>query len=670
MDCEAAFERRSEHPAPGAANQQRRVNRPLTPNPYAGAMTPSPARPLLAIALCALALPASAITVSKVEVKGLANEDMHDNVMTALSLQDETEENLSARRLNYLLRIAEDETRQALEPFGYYSPTITIHRSDREQPVGAAQSQDADTSEARAEATPANTLTEAEREARRNRSITVTIQVDPGQPVRVRHYTVDVSGPAREDRLVDEALGLFAPRQGDVLDHTLYDTSRDQVSRALTAHGYFDAEFAARKVEVTRADFAADIDLRWTSGERYALGGASFTQEPKPIIRDELLQRLVNWEPGETYDEDKLEKLRRSLVGLDYFGLVDVSPEPEKAEGKQVPVAVTLSPAPRSIYSAGVSYGTQSGAGISLGMQRRYLNSRGHKALAQLDYADKRKTLTLQYRVPAFAWLDGWYSGSLQAADEQTDYVNSRRLEFIASRSGQFNDHLNLVASAHVLRERWAYTIADDATGTSTLSDFTYASFVYPSLRAEYIDVDDRLAPRRGAGGTLTLRGGKGGADGDATFAQLHATAAWFKGFDADSRLIVRGEAGHTFTDDVLALPPSLRYYAGGDRSVRGYGWHEIGPRVETAGGSFFTGAPNVFTGSIEYERYFLGPWGAAIFIDSGSAFEGKSPDMRTGVGIGLRWRSPVGPVRIDLARGLDSPDSPFTIHLNIGADL
>ena len=303
-------------------------------------------------------------------------------------------------------------------------------------------------------------------------------------------------------------------------------------------------------------------------------------------------------------------------------------------------------------------------------MERRYLNTRGHKALAHIDYANKRKTATLQYRVPAFAWLDGWYTASLQAVDEQTDYVNSRRLELVGSRSGQFNNQLNLVASMHVLRERWAYNIADDGGGALAPVDYTYASFWFPALRAEYIDVDDRLAPRRGAGGTLTMRGGKGGADGDATFAQLHASVQWFRGFDADSRLIVRGEAGHTFTDQILNLPPSLRYYAGGDRSVRGYGWHEIGPKVETDNGFYFTGAANVFTASVEYERYFNGPWGAAVFIDSGSAFDGKTPDMHTGIGIGLRWRSPVGPVRIDIARGLKSPDSPFTIGLNIGADL
>src|SRR3546814_18783109 len=87
---------------------------------------------------------------------------------------------------------------------------------------------------------------------------------------------------------------------------------------------------------------------------------------------------------------------------------------------------------------------------------------RGHKALAQLDYAQKRKTLTLQYRIPAFAWLAGWYTASLQFADEQTDYIDSRRIEFVASRSGQFHRHLNLVASLHVLRESWAY-VAEDA---------------------------------------------------------------------------------------------------------------------------------------------------------------------------------------------------------------
>ena len=621
-------------------------------------------RLLVALACCTAAMPAAAITVTRVDVSGLDDELMAENVRVSLALNDAIGKDLSARRLNYLLREAEAETREALEPFGYYSPTIVIQRSDRSVPEGTDDPSTA--ANARTATADADAGGNADARQRGSRSLTVSIRIEPGKPVRVRGWNVGVEGDAGDERSVRAALDGFAPRQGEVLDHSLYEASKSKVSRTLAGHGYFDADFAAHRVEVTRADYAADIDLRWTSGARYALGEATFTQTPKTIIRDELLQKLVGWTPGEAYDDAELERLRRSLVALDYFGLVEILPQPENAKDKVVPVQVNLTPAPRSIYTAGVNYGTRSGAGFSLGVERRYLNTRGHKALAQIDYANKRKTATVQYRVPAFAWLDGWYTASLQAADEQTDSLDTRRLEFVASRSGQFNDHLNLVASMHVLRERWSYFTLNRPS-----LDYQYASFYFPSLRAEYIDVDNRLTPRRGAGGTLTLRGGKGGTDGDAAFAQLHASAQWFHGFDADSRLIVRGEAGHTFTDELLALPPSLRYYAGGDRSVRGYGWREIGPRIRNSvGDTYALGAQNVVTASIEYERYFKGPWGAAVFVDSGSAFDGKSPDMHTGVGIGLRWRSPVGPVRIDIARGLKSPDSPFTLHLNIGADL
>lgn len=631
----------------------------------------------LSIAACCLtvATPALAITVSKVEVKvsGADNDVLGDNVRLALALNDEVGKDISARRLNYLLREAKAETREALEPFGYYSPTITIQRSDRSD-VEDAEQRDVDPDDAAPDAnrdtgdsTISNANAKQRRQARGDRRLTVSIQIDPGAPVRIRGFTLGMDGEAGSDASVQSALSAFVPREGVVLDHTLYEASKGKVNRSLANHGYFDADFAAHRVEVTRADLAADVDLRWTSGRRFKLGDVTFNQAPKTIIRDKLLHKLVGWDEHQPYDEGELDKLRHSLVALDYFGLVEVLPQKEQAgDDKIVPVQVNLTPAPRSIYTTGLSYGTLSGAGVSLGVERRYLNTRGHKALAQIDYASKRKTATLQYRVPAFAWLDGWYTASLQAADEQTDFLDTRRVEFVASRSGQFNEHLNLVASIHVLRERWSFFSL-----TQPVPVFQYASFAFPELRAEYIDVDNKLSPRRGASGTLLLRAGTGIGNASANFAQVHASAKWFHGFDSDSRLLVRGELGHTFTKALFGLPPSLRFYAGGDHSVRGYGWREIGPRTRNGmGDTYALGASNVITASAEYERYFMGPWGAAIFVDSGSAFDGKRPDMRTGFGIGLRWKSPVGPVRVDIAHGLDHPDSPITLHLNIGADL
>src|SRR5690606_40602242 len=126
-------------------------------------------------------------------------------------------------------------------------------------------------------------------------------------------------------------------------------------------------------------------------------------------------------------------------------------------------------------------------------------------------------------------------------------------------------------------------------------------TFSYPSLRAEYVDVDDRIFPRRGIGGNIVLRGGVEGAGSDANFAQVHARATWYRGIGERHRLILRGQAGHTWTDALVAMPPSLRFYAGGDRSIRGYHWREVAPRP----GHDPLGGRHGFTGTAAAEHYF-----------------------------------------------------------------
>ena len=638
--------------------------------------------PLIAAALCLSASGAArAVVVERVDITGL-DEEMTENVRVSLSLVDAIGKDLSGRRLGFLLREAQNEAREALEPFGYYAPTIVVERQRGNGPVtvvgearapdagGGAPADDRPDDGAPADDPGADdTSADAAPAARGGQgNVRVTLRIQPGQPVRVRNSDIAIVGEGGQDRYLGREIDAFVPSPGAVFNHSDYEASRNRISRRLTERGYFDADFLSRRVEVTRAEHAADIDLVWSSGERYDMGPTTFVQQPH-IIRDDLLRKLVYWNEGDYFHQGRLDRLRTSLAKLDYFALVDISPDPSQAVDKRVPVTVTLTPAKRSIYTAGVSFGTDSGAGVRLGVERRFVNDRGHKALAQLDYAQKRKTLTLQYRIPAFAWRDGWYTVSAQAYDEQTDYIDTRRIEFVGSRSGQYNEHINLVASLHALRERWFFEVADDGEGALAAPAYRYATFTFPSVRAEYVNVDDRIFPRSGIGGFLMLRSGVQGIGSDANFVQLHARATNYRGIGDDSRLILRAEAGYTWTNALVDMPPSLRYYAGGDRSIRGYEWREVGPRVDTDHGRYAVGAKNVVTASVEFERYFLGDWGAAVFVDSGSAFDGTSPDWHTGVGIGARWRSPVGPLRVDIARGLDHPDSPFTLGLSIGTE-
>ncbi len=615
------------------------------------AMRPAPFLVLAALLLSAT--PAwSAAIVDKVMVKGLDPGDetqalMIENIELALSLNDAVGKRVGESRLEYLLGEAVPQAREALEPFGYYAAEITVDAPRPDRP------QDDDVGDAPAAETG---NTDAPRRQRPADHLTVTVHVKLGEPVRVRNSHIAIEGEGGGDQYLKEDLQEFHPQPGEVFDHTTYEASKTKVVRRLAERGYFDADFTTRRVEVTRADHAADIDLGWISGIRYDMGPTRFHQD---YFKPGLLDRLVYWEEGSYFHQGKLDRLRQSLIGLDYFGTVDIQPNIDDAVDGRVPVDVNLELAKRNVYTFGISYGTESGAGVRAGLDRRYVNSRGHKASIALDYAQKRKTLTTLYRIPAFKWLDGWYGIAFQAYDEQTDYIDTRRIELIGSRSGQLSDKWVAIASVHALRERWRYD--------QTLPDFNYASLFYPEVSGQYSGVDDRAFPRRGFSGNVALRAGAGGAGSDTSFAQLHLVARWYHGIGDNQRLLVRGEAGTTWTSDLVSLPPSLRFFAGGDRSVRGYAYREVGPRLSNR---FALGAKHVLTGSVEYEYYLPGsPWGGAVFVDTGSAFD-DTPDFRTGVGIGLRWRSPVGPVRVDIARGLNDPDSAVQLYLNIGADL
>src|SRR5690606_12103040 len=403
----------------------------------------------------------------------------------------------------------------------------------------------------------------------------VVITVEPGEPVRVRPADVAISRDAHADPRPQARPDTFVPWKDSILDHAAYEDSKARISRRLAERGYFDADFSARRIAVTRAEHAADMELVWTSGPRYDMGPTRFEQTPHEVVDNALLERLVYWRQGQYYHQGRLDRLRTSLNNLDYFSRIDITPRPEDAVDGEVPVDVVLTPAKRDVYTAGISYGTDTGPGVRLGQERRYVNRRGHKALWQVDYANRRKTLALQYRIPAFRWLDGWYTVGLQATDEQTDYIDTRRVELVASRSGQYSRNLDLLASVHALRERWAYEYEDDGDpGTPPL--YRYATFTYPSLRATYVDLDDTLFPRGGYSGSLLLRGGAEGLGSEASFFQVHARAHWYLGIGRLDRLVLRGEWGRTETSALVDMPPSLRFYAGGDGSIRGYEWREV----------------------------------------------------------------------------------------------
>jgi len=143
----------------------------------------------------------------------------------------------------------------------------------------------------------------------------------------------------------------------------------------------------------------------------------------------------------------------------------------------------------------------------------------------------------------------------------------------------------------------------------------------------------------------------------------------WIKGLFEDYRLITRSDLGVSWANSVFDLPASRRYFSGGDNSIRGWGLGVLGPNNpdnnETVGGRYLA------VGSLELERRIRGNWSGAVFTDFGNAFDPDfTREVEVGAGLGVRWRSPIGQVRMDVAVALTEEDRPVRLHVVIGPDL
>ena len=574
-----------------------------------------PARSTLILSLL-LAGPSAAAELAPVELHGIEGL-LAANVRGQLSVDRMSpgqRDQVSATRLDYLQRITPDEIRAGLEPFGYYDVGVTITRQARGDQV------------------------------------VLVADIVLGEPVKVRKLDLRVEGAAGEDSEIQAQLRAFHPQPGQVFDHGEYETGKSRIARRLGERGYFDADLAVHTVTVSRAEAAADIALAWTGGPRYRFGAARFEGQP---LNDGVLDPLVPWKVGEPFDQAKLLRLQQSLVDTDFFNGISLSPQPEKAVDGEVPVLVSLVPAKRSVYNLGLRYGSDAGAGIDARLERRYLNRRGHKVLADLRLAQFDRDLVAQYQVPAFGWLDGWYSFSLELRQEDVEDLRSEFGNIALTRSGRWRGW-ELLAGLNFKRERFDVLPGDR---------LDYITLVYPSLWGKWKQGDDVNSPRSGRSLELELRGG--GPGSDVRFLQLRAEGHWIHGFGARNRLLLRSELGTTFSGNIEDFPPSMRFYAGGDRSIRGFGYKEIGPNRN---GRVF-GGQHLAVASVEFEHMFTPVWGAALFIDGGDAFDRRF-NAHVGIGAGLRWRSAVGPVRVDIAHGIDDADQGLRLHISLGPDL
>lgn len=560
---------------------------------------------------------AAATATVQVRISGIEGEPLRNAEIFLGLYQQRQAPSLSEARIRTLHRKAPQQLAQALQPFGYYRPVI---QSELQQ-LDATHWQ-------------------------------ASYHVIPGPPLPIHSVDFRISGAGSDDPEFSRLRDTLPLRAGHTLNHAEYEDSKTAFSRSAIERGYFDARFTEHEIKVDLDAYRADIVLHFDTGERYRFGSLSFRDD---LIKPDLLVRYSPFTPGDPYNNKDLIDLQRALSDSDYFHNVEVHPLRGQGADYSIPIEIQLTPRKRNKYTFGLGYGSDSGIRGMLGWEMPRVNRHGHRFESELRASEIGDSARLRYHVPIHdprtdQLVYGW-SRVREKTDTSTTLVYSASAAMIHAR-GRW--HESLAVDYH--KER--YSVANDS-GSITL--------VMPNTSWSRIWAASRLQPRRGMGLRFELRASSKLLLSDIDFMQVRTHGKLILPLGARGRVLLRGDAGTTAIAPVEELPASVRFFTGGAQSVRGYAYQSLGP-ADSQGKVI--GGKHLLVGSAEYEYTLRGKFSAALFYDAGNALDGLDDPLKHGAGFGLRWQSPIGPVRIDLASALSLDKQPWRLHINIGPDL
>lgn len=474
--------------------------------------------------------------------------------------------------------------------------------------------------------------------------------VNPGPITAISRTDIKLVGPAKYDEAFTRLLAHSPLKPGSPIHHGKYESMKRKLQSLALNRGYLNAQFTEKKLLIDKQSHTAQIHWIFDSGRRLMFGDISINQD---ILNDSFVQKYISIKPGDLYTSEDLAKTHNALAQSGYFETVDIRTETDQTQRGRIPVNITLTPKKRAHYGFGVGFDTDIGPLLNATYINRRINRHGHFFTANLDLSPVLSTAELEYFIPLANPLTDFLTIGGGLKREDTDTFKSM---------------------SATLSTRWKHAFAGGWKQTIFL-DYTYEDFTADSNSGEtfllvpggnwLISVSDNpIRPLNGYRVELEAKGSYENPISDVSFLQGYLSATWLHDLPYSGRFIGRTLQGATLVDDITRLPTSYRFYGGGINSVRGYAYKELGPKNaqgEVTGGKFLSVV------SAEYEQKILDNWGVAAFVDTGNAFNLDSINFKTGVGLGLRWYSPVGPIRVDFAIPLDESDSSFQFHFAAG---
>lgn len=563
---------------------------------------------------------AGATTTLKFSVVGIQGEQKK-NVLAYLGAAPESDES----RRNFVVS-ARDKVESALQALGYYQPEIEIDLQ-RTEPKWR-----------------------------------LSIVVNAGEPVRVRDISIQILGAAANDDNFTRLTSDTGFSSGDVLHHGRFESFRENVLSLGQRRGYLRGEIVESRIEVQVEAGTADVMLWYESGPRLRFGEIIVDNT---LIDSDLFDSMLTFQPGDYFDQVRLQELQSRLQRTNYFSSVIVLPQRKRSLGDRVPIMVNLQRAKRHSFDVGVGYSTDTEERMSLTWRTPRINRHGHSQQTRLEYSPINPSGRFTYSIPVSDPLTDVVQLWARVEENEFGDIDSRQNELGIKRETKDRNWI-YGYSLRELNESW------DIAGYSASNDYLLfgGSVSRRTHRGSIVD------PEWGFSQLYTVEAAADQVGSDLDLLRFTAALRYVMTPVPRNRLVTRLDLGRVkiANGDRRDLAPSLAFFAGGSQSIRGYAYQSLGdeltvvePNGETK--TLVVGGDRLVIGSLEYQYYFTATWRGALFVDAGDAFDRGEFDAKVGAGFGVHYVTPVGAVRVELANSVSEDDPSWRLAFAIGAE-
>jgi translocation and assembly module TamA len=483
------------------------------------------------------------------------------------------------------------------------------------------------------------------------------------EPSRISNVDVKLHGEARADSDFVELLASISISKGDVVHHGKYELLKSSIIYLGLKNGYFEGEIVKSRLMMSENYKTGSISIHYRSGPRYRFGDVIFDEVK---VEQNQLDLLLPFKTGEYYQANKLHVLQNQLQQTGFFSTVLVRPDRTNSQNFHVPINVSLTDAKSHYFDFGVGFATDTDFRVSAGWRMPVVNQYGHSLETQVKYSKINPTGGFTYDVPLTHPNDDRMRFHVVLEDDEYGDLESR---YLSTQLGRVRKVDSWVRNPYIryLDEKW------DVISTPENANYVLPGLTWTRTRK----AGPTLDPSSGFSQLYTVEGAHADAGSEISFLRFIAKWKWITSFADKHRVVTRADIGANLIDkdDEEVLAPSLRFFAGGDQSIRGFEYQSLGPSLTIddgidAGKDIVVGGKYLVVASMEYQYSFKQNWRWVLFSDGGNAFKFSKFSAEYSVGIGLHWISPVGAIRFDLGYPLSDEDASFRIHFNVGSEL